>query len=158
MSCRNVAEAVAIAHIRFGMALTARPQAILVPVCDGAPLCSHCPWRAADGRTGAMRVSSASPNPNRLRKKVSGERVVYDNLWVRLALVDIELPERYRFEHHVVRLQRVAIAVVLNDADEELMLWRRTRRGSGPGHFLRQAEPDGTQNLAFGALASGNTY
>jgi 8-oxo-dGTP pyrophosphatase MutT (NUDIX family) len=29
-----------------------------------------------------------------------------------------------RFEHHVVRLNRVAIAVVLDDQDRVLMLWR----------------------------------
>jgi 8-oxo-dGTP pyrophosphatase MutT (NUDIX family) len=62
--------------------------------------------------------------PDELRTKVYGERVVYDNPWVRLTLVDIEPPDGHRFEHHVVRLQRVAIAAVLNDADEVLMLWR----------------------------------
>lgn len=62
--------------------------------------------------------------PGELRTKVYGERVVYDNPWVRLALVDIEPPDGHRFEHHVVRIQRVALAVVLNDVDEVLMLWR----------------------------------
>lgn len=62
--------------------------------------------------------------PEKLRTKVYGERVVYDNPWVRLTLADIEPPDGHRFEHHVVRLQRVAIAVVLNEADEVLMLWR----------------------------------
>jgi 8-oxo-dGTP pyrophosphatase MutT (NUDIX family) len=62
--------------------------------------------------------------PDELRTKIYGERVVYDNPWVRLTLVDIEPPDGRRFEHHVVRLQRVAIAAVLNDADEVLMLWR----------------------------------
>lgn len=62
--------------------------------------------------------------PDELRTKVFGERVVYDNPWVRLTLVDVETPDGHRFEHHVVRLQRVAIAAVLNAADEVLMLWR----------------------------------
>lgn len=43
---------------------------------------------------------------------------------MRLTIVDVEPPDGHRFEHHVVRLNRVAIAVVLNDADEVLMLWR----------------------------------
>lgn len=59
-----------------------------------------------------------------LRTKVYGERTLYDNKWVRLTLVDIEPPDRQRFEHHVVRLQTVALAVVLDEADRVLMLWR----------------------------------
>ncbi|MGH3505028.1 MAG: NUDIX hydrolase, partial [Nocardioidaceae bacterium] len=39
-------------------------------------------------------------------------------------LVDIEPPDGRRFEHHVVRLQTVALAVVLDDEDRALMLWR----------------------------------
>jgi len=63
-------------------------------------------------------------HPGELRTKVYGERVVYDNPWVRLTLADIEPPNGRRFEHHVVRLFPVAIALVLNDQDEVLMLWR----------------------------------
>jgi 8-oxo-dGTP pyrophosphatase MutT (NUDIX family) len=55
---------------------------------------------------------------------VHGERAVYDNPWVRLVLVDIEPPDGRRFEHHVVRLQRVAVTVVLDDHDRVLMMWR----------------------------------
>jgi 8-oxo-dGTP pyrophosphatase MutT (NUDIX family) len=67
---------------------------------------------------------SSDDRPEELRTKVFGERTVYDNPWVRLTLVDIEPPDGNRFEHHVVRLQRVAVALVLNDADEVLMMWR----------------------------------
>lgn len=56
--------------------------------------------------------------------RVHGERLVYDNRWVRLALVDVEPPGSERFEHHVVRLFRVAIAAVIDDSDRVLMLWR----------------------------------
>lgn len=59
-----------------------------------------------------------------LRTKVYGERTLYDNKWVRLTLVDIEPPDGRRFEHHVVRLQTVAFAAVLDDDDRVLMLWR----------------------------------
>lgn len=44
--------------------------------------------------------------------------------WVQLALVDVEPPGVPRFEHHVVRLKRVAIAAVLDAEDRVLMLWR----------------------------------
>ncbi len=56
--------------------------------------------------------------------RVHGERVVYDNRWVRLNLVDVEPPGGDRFEHHVVRLFRVAVAAIIDDSDRVLMLWR----------------------------------
>jgi len=34
---------------------------------------------------------------------VHGERTLYDSDWMRLTLVDVELPSGERFEHHVVR-------------------------------------------------------
>ncbi len=53
-----------------------------------------------------------------------GERLVYDNRWVRLGLVDVQAPNGNRWEYHVVHLARIAIALVVNDRDEALMLWR----------------------------------
>lgn len=55
---------------------------------------------------------------------VRGERTLYDNPWVRLTKVDVEEPGGRRFEHHVLRLNRVAGAVVPNDHAQVLMLWR----------------------------------
>ena len=49
--------------------------------------------------------------------RIYGERTIYDNPWVRLTLVDVEPPGTERFEHHVVHLQRVAIAAVIDDQD-----------------------------------------
>jgi 8-oxo-dGTP pyrophosphatase MutT (NUDIX family) len=54
---------------------------------------------------------------------VFGERTLYDNPWVRLIKVDVQPPGGERFEHHVVRLQRVAIALVQDD-ERVLMMWR----------------------------------
>ncbi len=56
--------------------------------------------------------------------KTYGERTVYDNPWVRLGLADVEAPNGERWEYHVVHLARIAIALVVNDQDEALMLWR----------------------------------
>ena len=53
-----------------------------------------------------------------------GERLIYDNRWVRLGLVDVEAPNGERFEYHVVHLGRIAVALIVNDRDEALMLWR----------------------------------
>lgn len=55
---------------------------------------------------------------------VYGKRTIYDNRWVRLDLVGVEPPNEPRFEHHVVRLHRAAVAAVFDDADRVLMLWR----------------------------------
>jgi len=56
--------------------------------------------------------------------KTFGEGLIYDNRYVRLSLADVEAPNGERWEHHVVRLGRVAAALIVNDRDEVLMLWR----------------------------------
>jgi 8-oxo-dGTP pyrophosphatase MutT (NUDIX family) len=56
--------------------------------------------------------------------RIHGERNVYDNPWVKLELWDVEPPGVKRFEHHVVKLQHVAITAVLDDRDRVLMMWR----------------------------------
>jgi 8-oxo-dGTP pyrophosphatase MutT (NUDIX family) len=56
---------------------------------------------------------------------VHGERTIYDSEWMRLALVDVELPSGARFEHHVLRLPAEASGVVVDDPDRGvLLLWR----------------------------------
>jgi 8-oxo-dGTP pyrophosphatase MutT (NUDIX family) len=60
-----------------------------------------------------------------VRWRVHGERVLYDSDWVRLALVDVEIPGRERFEHHVVRMPHEAAGAVVHDRDRGvLLLWR----------------------------------
>ena len=59
-----------------------------------------------------------------MRWKVFGERPIYENRYVRVTLVDVEPPDGRRFEHHAVRLNHVALALVLDDEDRVLMLWR----------------------------------
>jgi pSer/pThr/pTyr-binding forkhead associated (FHA) protein len=56
--------------------------------------------------------------------KVHGERPIYSSKWVSLWLVDVELPDGQRFEHHVVRMAPVAAAVVVDDQARVLLLWR----------------------------------
>ena len=60
-----------------------------------------------------------------MRWTVHGERTLYDSDWLRLTLVDVELPSGERYEHHVVRIPREAAAVVVRDSDNNvLLLWR----------------------------------
>ncbi|NUW46315.1 NUDIX hydrolase [Nonomuraea rhodomycinica] len=55
---------------------------------------------------------------------VHGERLIYDNRWIRLGMADVEIPGGERFEHHVVHLGRAAIAVVVDEQDRVLLMWR----------------------------------
>ncbi|GAA3078903.1 NUDIX hydrolase [Streptosporangium carneum] len=60
----------------------------------------------------------------RSRWVVHGERLIYDNRGIRLGLVDVEIPDGERFEHHAVHLDRAAIAVVVDERDRVLLMWR----------------------------------
>ena len=55
---------------------------------------------------------------------VHAERSVYESPWVSLRLVDVEVPDGARFDHHVVRLPRPAVGVVVSSADALLLLYR----------------------------------
>jgi 8-oxo-dGTP pyrophosphatase MutT (NUDIX family) len=60
-----------------------------------------------------------------MRWTVHGERVLYDSEWVRLTLVDVEIPGERRFEHHVVRMPNQASGTVVHDPGRGvLLLWR----------------------------------
>ena len=60
-----------------------------------------------------------------MRWIVHGERDLYDSPWVRLTLVDVEVPGDRRFEHHVIREVTPAAGVIcVNEANEVLLIWR----------------------------------
>ncbi|MET7931611.1 NUDIX hydrolase [Streptomyces sp. NPDC005349] len=56
--------------------------------------------------------------------KTHGERQIYTNKWVNLCLVDVQQPDGRRWEYHVVRLRHLAVAAVVNEQQEVLMMWR----------------------------------
>lgn len=59
------------------------------------------------------------------RWRVHGERPLYRSSWLDLVLVDVELPDGVRFEHHAVRMRPAAGVVVVDHAREAvLLLWR----------------------------------
>ena len=58
--------------------------------------------------------------------KVFGKRHIYENHWVNLDLVDVQSPDGTRFEHHVVRMQRV-VGVVIPNHDGRILLVRHHR-------------------------------
>ncbi|MGH3401213.1 MAG: NUDIX hydrolase [Streptosporangiaceae bacterium] len=63
-------------------------------------------------------------NSGKSRWRTFGERTIYDNEWVWLGQVDVEMPDGERFWHHVVRLPRAAVMVLVDDRDRVLMMWR----------------------------------
>lgn len=67
-------------------------------------------------------TGAKSDEPGRWR--TFGERTVYNDPWVRLGQVDVEIPGGERYWRPVVRLHRVALVVLLDDHDQVLMLWR----------------------------------
>ncbi len=60
-----------------------------------------------------------------MRWTVHGERSLYESEWVNLTLVDVEIPDIGRFEHHVIRMPNQAAGTVVRDPDRGvLLLWR----------------------------------
>lgn len=56
---------------------------------------------------------------------IHGERSLYESEWVNLRLVDVEIPDDRRFEHHVVRIPQPAVGVCAHDSERGvLMMWR----------------------------------
>lgn len=56
---------------------------------------------------------------------VHAERSVYESEWVRVGLADLSQPSGDRFEHHTVWFPPVAMAVLFDDARENVLLsWR----------------------------------
>ncbi|WP_329408090.1 NUDIX hydrolase [Streptomyces sp. NBC_00704] len=52
------------------------------------------------------------------------EQTVYENRWFSVNLADVELPDGRHLDHFLIRLRPVAVATVVNDANEVLLLWR----------------------------------
>jgi len=61
------------------------------------------------------------------RWRIHGERSVYTSEWLNVRLVEVELPDGTRFDHHVVRLPHPAVGVVIHDAERRVLLLRRHR-------------------------------
>ena len=59
--------------------------------------------------------------------RVFGERTIYDSPWVRLGLVDVEAPHGERWDYHVVHFSRIAIALIVDEAADAVLMLRRYR-------------------------------
>lgn len=108
----------------LGIGRTALRQALARLVNEGVlEVRNRSSYRVPEA--GAARTTAGAATSDPLQPwKIYGQRPVYRNRWVTLDLVDVEPPGVPRFEHHVVRLQHVAITAVLDSQDRVLMLWR----------------------------------
>jgi 8-oxo-dGDP phosphatase len=95
-----------------------KPLATLAEAGFGWPGMTAWPTGVSVGAV----ADAMSDEPSRWR--TFGERVIYDNPWVWLGQIDVEIPGGERFWHHVVRLHRAAVMVLVDDQDRVLMLWR----------------------------------
>lgn len=88
--------------------------------------------RGVGGRPRGARIEQEAtyavpemPRSGSSKWTVHGERIVYDNPWARLSLVDVEQPDGERFESHVVTLPPAAIVALVDvERDRMLMMWR----------------------------------
>lgn len=67
--------------------------------------------------------TSRHPMTEPTRWTIHGERVIDESRRLALSIADVELPDGTRFEQYVLRMQRAAMVVLLND-DKVLMMWR----------------------------------
>ncbi|MEV5504888.1 GntR family transcriptional regulator [Streptomyces orinoci] len=83
----------------------------------------------ASGSQGARRVVTAPADfhddgDRSTAWKVYGERPIYENQWVTVAMADIETPDGERFEHHKVYLPAAAMTAMLDDQNRVFLMWR----------------------------------
>lgn len=55
---------------------------------------------------------------------VHGERSLYESDWMNIRLVDVEIPDDRRFEHHVLRMRPASGTVMVDEVRGVLLLWR----------------------------------
>ena len=55
---------------------------------------------------------------------IHDERVVDETRRARLSIAHVELPDGVRFEQYVLRVPKAAVAVVIDDENRVLMMWR----------------------------------
>src|SRR5262249_51556465 len=94
-----------------------------------------------------------------------GERELYASEWVRLTLVDVEVPGGARFEHHVVRMPAFAAGTAVHQPPRRPLLIPRAplpRTGSPPaggvgGPRGGRADPGGPPAAAAAGETHGET-
>ncbi|MFJ4714650.1 NUDIX hydrolase [Streptomyces sp. NPDC088785] len=79
------------------------------------------------------------------------EQTVYENRWFSVNLADVELPNGAHLDHFLIRLRPVAVATVVNDADEVLLLWRHRFITDSWGWELAAGVVEDGEDIAYAA-------
>ncbi len=61
------------------------------------------------------------------RWRIHGEHSLYSSEWLNVRLVEVELPDGTRFDHHVVRMPHPAVGVIVREPARGILLLRRHR-------------------------------
>ncbi len=62
-----------------------------------------------------------------MKWRTFGETTLYDNPWIKLTQVDVEVPGVGRIDHHVVRAQNEVSGTIITDPDRGVLLLYRHR-------------------------------
>lgn len=82
-------------------------------------------WRSRHEGDGPCEVEPVVERSDPHEWLVRGERDLYSSEWVRLSLVDVELPDGERFEHHVVTMRPAAMTAILDESKQHVgLIWR----------------------------------
>lgn len=87
-----------------------------------------------------------------LRWTVVGTRPVYDDQQVRVDLAEVHPPGRDRGERRVVRLNRVAVGMVLDEQERVLMTWRHRFISDAFGWEVPAAQVEPEEHAAASAV------
>nr|WP_202538829.1 NUDIX hydrolase [Streptomyces sp. SID8379] len=79
------------------------------------------------------------------------EQTVYENRWFSVNLADVELPDGKHLDHFLIRLRPVAVATVVNEADEVLLLWRHRFITDSWGWELAAGVVEDGEDIAYAA-------
>jgi 8-oxo-dGTP pyrophosphatase MutT (NUDIX family) len=84
-------------------------------------------YRVAGGvatRSRVLGFLAREEGGTRVQWKNLGEHTVYQNPWLTVNLADVELPDGRHLDHYLIRQRPVALATVVNERNEVLLLWR----------------------------------
>jgi 8-oxo-dGDP phosphatase len=114
--------------IQFLMKGTVTPvtDELSMSCSTGRPAAGLCAGigRAAVDEGYCRCVASSVPGTGQSKWETFGERAIYENRWVWLGQVEVREPGGERFWHHVVRLPRAAMMVLVDDRSRVLLMWR----------------------------------
>ena len=80
--------------------------------------------RGLRGRPLGTVVTVTDSESEPTKWKIFGERLVDENLFIRLSIASVGLPDGTEFEQYVIRMRRTATTAVVDDQDRVLLMWR----------------------------------